>query len=511
MVNKVNAFFKEELEKLSLEAEKTFLAGAQWRVLRALSMIAQANPKLGINQKMVYEILHPSKLTQFVFPVQFKNKTYLCLGVRAWFDNGEIHKPGEIVKGGIRFLSAPEQVIGNVLTIKDEKKAYDLMLDDVMALGLEMLAKNSGTFFVKNVLEDGNYIKKYKKLANLGLAGGSKGVIVAPRSSRLPDHNEFVRQALEVFGYKLGQAGVIGWDRDVPAGDIGTTGTINGCSVLDGLVDGYQKALNDLKQKMPKNLVMASVTGKTADKKYLGNPDRGVATGFGTVEALKVWSETRGKKITDLIVVFDGAGNAALPAAKFLINSGIRVAGLTDSRSVIMKKTGFSAEELSEITQVKAKRGSLADWAKTKKGVEILQDKLKLWKKSGMNVLFISSDAMIINKNNVDLLPEKILIVDGANGPVTPLAEIKLAAKKIDHLTGSFANSGGVIGSLVEWAANVANISLVKGRALADISRSIRGNFKQMDKLVKNGQTESLADAFYYRAMEKYVKDWLVK
>ena len=499
----------EKLKKLASDGETSFLSGAQWRVLKAIEQVAKNNPGLKINQELVDQIVFPSKMTEVRFTVDFKGKKYLCVGIRAWFDNGKLHEKGQIVKGGIRFLAVDPTELDGIVKISDIQKARELALDDVMALGLEMLAKNSGTNFSINVLRDCGLARKNSKLKTLDVVGGAKGVILAPRSLHLPDHNEFVRKALEAFGYKLGLASMVGWDRDVPAGDIGTTGLVKGTSVLDGFVDGYERALKDLQVQMPNNLMVAVATGKTANAKYLGNSDRGIATGFGTVEALKSWSESKKKDLKDLTVVFDGAGNAALPAAKILVENGLRVVGMTDSRSAIFVKDGLTVKDIEGIGLIKAKRGSLVDWVKSSKTGQVVKSKLALWKKSDMNVLFISSDAMIINKTNVKNLPEGILIIDGANGPVTPLAEKELAKLKIEHLTGSFANSGGVIGSLIEWAANIADIELEKGEALDYISYSIRSNLKTMRRLVDQKKVGSLAEAFYYMALEQFIKLWL--
>ena len=127
-----------------------------------------------------------------------------------------------------------------------------------------------------------------------------------------------------------------------------------------------------------------------------------------------------------------------------------------------------------------------------------------------MKVLFVSSDAMIINSKNVSLLPKDILIVDGANGPVTPKAELQLPKHNIDHLTGSYANSGGVIGSLIEWAANVGNLKITEKQSREYINYCMKANFKEMKKMVDKKTVSSLADAFYYMAMERYLKNWLV-
>ncbi|AKM79215.1 MAG: Glutamate dehydrogenase [Candidatus Beckwithbacteria bacterium GW2011_GWB1_47_15] len=493
------------LTDLKKQAEQSFLAGAQFRVLKALTQIARDDKKIKLNQAVTSRILYPSFTAELSFPVTFKGVTYMIMGLRSWFDDAKPFKPGQIVKGGIRYLGV-EGLGDKVKTIKDIDAARQLALDDVFALGLEMLVKNSGVNFSK-VLKHSGFTKKHPRAKGLAVRGGSKGVLIGPRSSYLPDHNQFVWKVLAEFGYQLGLKGVVGWDRDVPAGDIATTGKVAGHSVMDGFVDGYARAVKDLKLKMPRNLVVGVITGKTPDRKYLGNKARAAATGFGTAVALKAWMEDKKIKPSELKVVFDGAGNAALPAASLLVSQGIQVLGLTDSRSVILKPDGLTVKDLAQIGQTKAKRGSLSDWAKTQKGkVKVLAGKEKLWSQSGMNVLFVSSQERVVNRHNVKFLPRNLLIVDGANGPVTPLAEEILPKMGIDHLTGSFANSGGVAGSLIEWAANVARTSVNQKDSQTMIEWSIRTTYKQMRQLIKKGTVNSLADAFYYLAVKRIIE-----
>lgn len=497
--------FSFRLQELKEQAEDSFLPGAQFRVLQALS-------QLKVPEVLIQSILHPSFTAEFRFPVMFKGKTYMCLGFRSWFDDGRPYSPGHIVKGGIRYLGV-EGTGDSVQAIQDEEGARKLALDDAFALGLEMLAKNSGVYFDR-LLRTSGLVKRYPILKTLRVRGGSKGIIIGPRSSHLPDHNEFVRAVLERYGYSLGLKGIVGWDRDVPAGDIATTGTVSGSSVLDGFVDGYSRALQDLNVRMSKNLIAGVITGKTADKRYLGNAARSGATGFGTVEALRVWAQDKKKKIEDLRVVFDGSGNVALGGVKLLIKEGIKVLGLTDSRTVVFNRLGFTQKDVEEIGTAKSKRQSLGEWAKSRKGAvqvvhgaSLAESKVSLWKESKMDVLFLSSAERIINKTNVGQLPEGILIIDGANGPVTPMAEEVLPKKNIDHLPGSFSNSGGVTGSLIEWAANIANIDIPKAKAEEMIRLDIRLTFKEMKALVRKRVVHSLVDAFYYLATKRVVED----
>lgn len=502
-------FTEGELEQLAYDAEESFLPGAQYRLLLALNQVAKTHPELEINREMAEKLITPSREASLTLPVDFKGKTYLCYAARAHFDDGQEPPEGHIRKGGIRYLETDGIERDSRVAISNPEGALALMEEDVGALGLEMLAKNAGAAF-PDLMKATDIPELVSVLKELDVIGGAKGVIVGPRNPHLPDHNEFIAEALRQYGYVFTKEGLIGWDRDVPAGDIGTTGTVNGKSVMDFLVEGHHEALHDMITNLPLHKVQAVVTGKSLE--YGGNPARATATGFGTVEALKVWAEERGRELRGLKVVFDGAGNAAGPAAKRLIQEGIKVLGMTDTRSVIYCPDGLTEEDIDTIAKIKEKRGSLADFVQqTESRVKVIsrdleEAKKKLWQESQMDVLFASSAERVINMQNVNSLPDGCLIVDGANGPVTPLAEKHLIEKNIDHLTGSFANAGGVMCSLIEWAANVAGIKVTAEQAEEAIRFVIRRNFEEMDRLVKAGVVKSLTEAFYFMAMERFVR-----
>ena len=56
----------------------------------------------------------------------------------------------------------------------------------------------------------------------------------------------------------------------------------------------------------------------------------------------------------------------------------------------------------------------------------------------------------MINKSNADRIKAK-LVVEGANGPVTPTADDILEQRGIIVLPDILANAGGVVVSYFEW------------------------------------------------------------
>lgn len=70
------------------------------------------------------------------------------------------------------------------------------------------------------------------------------------------------------------------------------------------------------------------------------------------------------------------------------------------------------------------------------------------------DILFACAEEQSINRSNVSQVNCKIL-VEAANGPVTPYADEILFAKGVLLLPDILVNSGAVISSYFEWLKNL--------------------------------------------------------
>lgn len=94
------------------------------------------------------------------------------------------------------------------------------------------------------------------------------------------------------------------------------------------------------------------------------------------------------------------------------------------------------------------------------------------------DILIPAAKEKAINKDNVDDLKCKV-VVEGANGPTTFLAEEKLLQRGIITVPDMLANGGGVTCSYFEWLKNLDHIA--PGRMTKKYAE--KQNFKVLEKM----------------------------
>ena len=82
------------------------------------------------------------------------------------------------------------------------------------------------------------------------------------------------------------------------------------------------------------------------------------------------------------------------------------------------------------------------------------------------------------------------MVIEGANGPITPEADAVLDAKGILIVPDFLANSGGVIGSYFEWCQDLGGFFWGEKEYNERLLNIMKGNFKTVwdysqDKNVK--------------------------
>lgn len=189
------------------------------------------------------------------------------------------------------------------------------------------------------------------------------------------------------------------------------------------------------------------VTGKPLN--LSGSVGREAATARGAVYATEHLLGVGGvpglNTVDGIEIAIQGFGNAGSHAARLFRDAGARIVAVSDSRGGIYEPNGL---DVAQVAAHKADTGSVVDFPGTKP-------------LGPREVLEIPCDVLVpaalegqITVDNAEAIQAK-LIVEAANGPTTPAADLILSERKVAVLPDMLASSGGVIVSFMEWVQNL--------------------------------------------------------
>jgi len=257
-------------------------------------------------------------------------------------------------------------------------------------------------------------------LAGIPFGGAKGGVVCDPKRMSTGELQRMTRR------YTSEIINEIGPEKDIPAPDVGTN-----AAVMAWIFDTYSMNKG--------HSVLGVVTGKPLT--IGGSLGREEATARGALYIIRDAASKRGESMADLRFAVQGFGNVGSFLAKFLAEDGGRVIAISDSRVALHNPKGI---DVSAAFAHKRDTGLLEGL----KGAEqITNDELLLL---DCDVLAPCALEQVITEDNAGKVRAKV-IVEGANGPITPLADLILEDKGVLILPDILANAGGVIVSYFEW------------------------------------------------------------
>jgi glutamate dehydrogenase (NAD(P)+) len=264
------------------------------------------------------------------------------------------------------------------------------------------------------------------KCAVVGLPyGGAKGGVVCNPKELSQEELEHLtrRYATEI-------SILIGPESDIPAPDVGTTP-----QVMAWIMDTYSMHHG--------YSVPAAVTGKPIA--IGGSAGRIEATGRGVMIVAREAARHLGMPLAGARVVVQGYGNVGSIAAVLLHEQGCRVIAASDSGGGVYNDKGLDPRDLM---RHKEQTGSVAGY----RGTDTItnDDLLEL----PCEILVPSALEGQITKANAPRIKTR-MIVEGANGPVTPEADEILEDNKVFVVPDILANAGGVTVSYFEWVQDL--------------------------------------------------------
>jgi glutamate dehydrogenase (NAD(P)+) len=276
----------------------------------------------------------------------------------------------------------------------------DVTLDEVKSLAMWMTWKCS--------------------LMGLPFGGAKGGVVCDPKRLSTTELERMTRR------YTSEIINDIGPERDIPAPDVGTDSR-----VMAWIFDTYSMNKG--------HSVLGVVTGKPLS--VGGSLGREEATARGALYCIQGMSGKEGKRISEYSVAIQGFGNVGANLARLLHAEGTKVVAVSDSRSGVYNPDGI---DVPAALAQKQERGSLDGLANAEAVTN--EELLEL----PCDILAPCALEQVVTEENADRIKAGV-ICEGANGPVTPVADAILEDRGVLVLPDVLANAGGVIVSYFEW------------------------------------------------------------
>ncbi len=268
-------------------------------------------------------------------------------------------------------------------------------------------------------------------LAELPFGGAKGGVVCDPKALSTGELRRMTRRFISELGNNIGPY------TDIPSPDLYTDE-----QTMSWVYDTYDVMHAD-------NNNRAVVTGKPL--LLGGSAGRREATGRGCRDVTEhLISKGLVPGLSSLVgarVAIQGFGNVGEVAAQLFQEAGAKIVAVSDSQGGIFDDDGI---DLRAAQAYKAEHGTLMGLPQT---LSITNEALL---ELDCDILIPAALSKQITARNAGNIKAR-LVVEAANGPVTPAADRILASKNIWVLPDILANAGGVTVSYYEWLQNLEN------------------------------------------------------
>jgi glutamate dehydrogenase (NAD(P)+) len=312
-------------------------------------------------------------------------------------------------------------------------------------------------------------------LVNIPYGGAKGGVIVDPGKLSIGELERLTRR----FATEISI--LIGPDKDIPAPDVNTNAQIMAW-IMDtiSMHEGHT--------------VPSVITGKPID--IGGSLGRSDATGRGVSLMVREWARMKGLDLGRMDVVVQGFGNVGGVAAQLLSEMGCRVIAVSDASGGYVRRGGL---DIAGIRLYAAQQPGHTLVGYRAPGVETL---------SNAELLEVPCDVLVpaaLENQITELNAARIrtrVVVEGANGPTTPDADLILEDQGIAVIPDILANAGGVTVSYFEWVQGLQSFFWDEMDVNAKLERIMVNAFDQV-RSVSEQRKISLRLAAYLLAVRR--------
>ncbi len=295
-------------------------------------------------------------------------------------------------------------------------------------------------------------------LLNLPLGGAKGGVQVNPDSLSKRELESLTRR----FATELGP--FIGPEKDIPAPDVGTNAETMAW-MLDtfALETGFSQT--------------GVVTGKPVE--IGGSRGRESATGLGVAHIAQKALETQNKSISKSTFAIHGFGKVGMHTGIESHAMGGKILAVSDIKGGIFNPEGINISELFRYLETNK-------FVKDFPHAESITNEQLL--ELDVDVLCPCALSEVINEKNMKSIKAKI-IVEGANGPVTPKASEYLLEKDILLIPDILANGGGVVVSYFEWVQDIGWLFWTETEVRSKLKKIMSHSFDKVWNFAKKYQS----------------------
>lgn len=295
-------------------------------------------------------------------------------------------------------------------------------------------------------------------VVDIPFGGGKGGIVCDPAGLSEGELERLTRR------YTAMILPLIGPSRDIPAPDVNTNAKI---------MNWFMDTATVLRGEP----MYAIVTGK--DVAVGGARGRREATGRGVMIVTQEVLARLGKDLRGATVAVQGFGNVGSVAALLLHQAGAKVVGVADISGGLYHPSGLNIPELVEHV-ARSPRHVIAGYAAPGVVPIPAEEVLTL----DVDVLIPAALEGQITERNAPRIKAQV-IVEGANGPTTPEADVILEERGCIVVPDILANAGGVVVSYFEWVQNLQYFFWDEAETNARLAQIMRRAFQDVWNLAQ--------------------------
>ena len=308
-------------------------------------------------------------------------------------------------------------------------------------------------------------------IAGLPFGGAKGGIVVDPKRLSEGELERMTRR------YATEISVIIGPEYDIPAPDVNTSPKIMAW-IMDtiSMEQGFS--------------VPAVVTGKPLS--VGGSQGRNAATGRGVMFVALEACARLGIDPKASTVAVQGFGNAGSIAARLMAQQGFTIVAVSDSSGAIHNAAGL---DIDRLIAHKQSTGSVTGFP----GAKVI---------AALEVLEVPCDLLVpaalenqVTSENAGRLQAR-LVLEAANGPITPDADVLLEQRGVTVVPDVLANAGGVTVSYFEWVQDLQSFFWDEDEINARLEKVMHRAFTEVwDASQQHGV--SLRQGAYLLAIER--------